>query len=586
MAYQTPITIKKLLDNMDERRYVLPYIPIEPIWEIDNIIRFVDGLMHGYPINPFLCWQIDNEFVNNYKFFEFILHYEKQVNPSIKPKRQHNYKNDLTIILDGQQILTALNIGFGGSYTSVIPSSRQSLVPSKSLYLNLRHINTEIDDERFWFQFLTEHEASYRSMHHYWYRVGDILSITNEGELTNAVRAIGSHHQLGPQKVLRHLFNLVHSKPLISFYEVQYQNLHGVWKDFIQINRRESYLLDADIFLNIAAAQWDERDARGTIYDLTDDLNSFGNRFRFGSSFVMKSALMLADIEDVRFRIANVNYNNMKKIEDQWADISNSIFVAVDLASDFGLSGDNLGDENSLIPIAYYAHVNTCRRNVRYRDILESDSYVNDRHVMRTWLFKSLLKRDMWRLEVDELLIELRSVINKSASGDFPVRDLEAEMRCLGKELLFDEEELEDLVDSRFDSHRSSLLLMLLFPFVEVKKKKFHVDHVFPRNQMTLATLAKDGLDASEQLMCLDALERLPNLQILEGDPNEEKSSKMPLEWLNDSFLDEKERTNYIAKHELGDIPKELSGFNDWYKARRERMLGRLRGILGVPSTG
>ncbi|WP_420462936.1 hypothetical protein [Candidatus Palauibacter sp.] len=53
-------------------------------------------------------------------------------------------------------------------------------------------------------------------------------------------------------------------------------------------------------------------------------------------------------------------------------------------------------------------------------------------------------------------------------------------MRKRGKSLTFEEEELEDLVESK---KRTFALLALLYPFVDLQNSKFHIDHVFPKRQ-------------------------------------------------------------------------------------------------------
>ncbi len=65
-------------------------------------------------------------------------------------------------------------------------------------------------------------------------------------------------------------------------------------------------------------------------------------------------------------------------------------------------------------------------------------------------------------------------------SEGFPSVQLEEAMRKRGKSLTFEEEELEDLVESK---KRTFALLALLYPFVDLQNSKFHIDHVFPKRQ-------------------------------------------------------------------------------------------------------
>ena len=54
MAYETPITIKKAIDNIRKRKYVLPSIQREFVWNTEQIEKLFDSLMRDYPISTFL----------------------------------------------------------------------------------------------------------------------------------------------------------------------------------------------------------------------------------------------------------------------------------------------------------------------------------------------------------------------------------------------------------------------------------------------------------------------------------------------------------------------------------------------------
>lgn len=80
--------------------------------------------------------------------------------------------------------------------------------------------------------------------------------------------------------------------------------------------------------------------------------------------------------------------------------------------------------------------------------------------------------------------------------------------------------------------------------------------------------------------------DRLPNLQLLVGEENESKSDKLPSQWIAGSLATEA-ASAYVARHDLGDIPADITGFSSFYEARRHRLLGRLRQLLGsdIPET-
>ena len=115
MAFQTPITISKVLGSIERREYVLPAIQREFVWRPEQIECLFDSLMRRYPIGSFLFWMVRRESIEKYKFYDFMLDYHQRNNPHCATVGEV-VQDEVTAILDGQQRLTALNIGLRGSY--------------------------------------------------------------------------------------------------------------------------------------------------------------------------------------------------------------------------------------------------------------------------------------------------------------------------------------------------------------------------------------------------------------------------------------------------------------------------------------
>ena len=78
MAYETPITIKKALNNISKRQYVLPSIQREFVWDTDQIEKLFDSLMRDYPISTFLFWKVEKNKINDFQFYEILKHYHER----------------------------------------------------------------------------------------------------------------------------------------------------------------------------------------------------------------------------------------------------------------------------------------------------------------------------------------------------------------------------------------------------------------------------------------------------------------------------------------------------------------------------
>ena len=150
-------------------------------------------------------------------------------------------------------------------------------------------------------------------------------------------------------------------------------------------------------------------------------------------------------------------------------------------------------------------------------------------------------------------------------------------MRKRGKSLTFEEEEFQDLVESK---DRTFALLALLYPFVDVRNNKFHIDHVFPRSRFSSKRLRCAGVPEDDVPVFQDRANRLPNLQLLVGEDNEGKGDKLPQQWMAETF-GANGATEHAERHDLGEVPADITDFNVFYEARRDRLLGRLRRLLG-----
>ena len=578
MAFQTPITIKEAIDHIHNNRYLLPAIQREFVWWPHQIERLFDSLMRGYPIGSFLFWRVDPETAKNYRFYQFITNYDQR-KPHNPVHGAPSTVPGLKTVLDGQQRLTALNVGLHGSGRWKLPRlwwNNPRAFPERRLYLNLLAPQMENEEElSYKFSLLPEKDAKDRNRrndHEHWYRVGDILDVEDAADLIDVVHDLRLADTREPQKVLNRLHRVVHSDGIVSAYEEENQNPERVLNIFVRTNSGATPLSYSDMLLSMAVAQWDKVNARKEIHALVDEIKNIGRGFSFNHDFVLKACLMLGDSKSIRFKVENFRKSKIGALQDQWDRIRSTITETVELASSFGYSGQSLTSVNALLPIAYFLH---------YR---QPSLGTKDRKAIRDWLIRSLLKHGIWSSGVDNLLVAIRRAIRESSCHDgFPAPVIETAMPS-GKSLTFDDEELQDLADAAYDG-RAYSLLFLLYDFVDVATNRFHIDHVFPRALMTPARLTKAGVNEEKIPEYRDRVHRLANLQLLEGSTNMSKGAKPPADWLRAQYSEEEERRHHCHLHDLGDVPTEIEGFLDFYETRRSRILEKLRHLLASNST-
>jgi hypothetical protein len=578
MGFQLPITIAEAVKSIQTQGLVLPAIQREFVWDDAQIVRLFDSILRGYPIGSFLSWKIDPVTAAEFRFYGFIRQYHEKDRPHC-PVLDLPRDGTVTAILDGQQRLTALNIGLRGSYAARVKGgwwNNPRAFPETRLYLN---VLSEADENElgmvFDFRMLGEPVTQPDDGSAYWYPVYRLFEIDDIAQLMGEVAA----HSLGnnefASRMIGDLWKAIHNQGTLYFYEETDQDIEKVLDIFIRVNSGGEPLSYSDLLLSIATAQWSERDAREAIHSLVDELNAAGQGFRFSKDVILKSGLVLIGVTDIGFKVRNFNHANMASLQKQWDTVSEALGVAVGLLADFGLSEATLTADSVLVPVAYYVH----RRGLTnaYRT---QPATAEDRRRVRSWVMRSLVKQGVWGSGLDTLLRELRDVIDAEGADGFPLEQLESRMAARGKALTFSAEEIEDLLDSKYGSKRTFAVLALLFPNVDTRNIH-HVDHVYPHSLLGARRLKAQKLDQATLNEIVRLRDLLPNLELLEGPENVGKSDTPPLEWAQANYPGDGFDA-YLARNELPDLPTDVSEFIEWFGRRRDALTIRLATGLGV----
>jgi uncharacterized protein with ParB-like and HNH nuclease domain len=584
MAYETPITIKKVIDNIKRRHYVLPSIQREFVWDTEQIEQLFDSLMRDYPISTFLFWKVEKSKIKNFQFYEFLKHYHEK-------DAKHNNKADLEAdediiaLLDGQQRMTSIFISLCGTYAKKTPYYRWDsphAFPKKRLYLNLTNKSQEIEVE-YDFKFLSEEEVS-KINDGFWFECSKILQYTDiskvmEFLMLNGLMDTSKYTQEEASYALNTLnqfFNIVHQKGTISYFLEEGEELDKVLQIFIRINSGGTKLSYSDLLLSIATAQWKEKDAREVIHEFVDDINRIGEGFNFNKDFVLKACLVLADFTDIKFKVDNFTKENMAIIEALWDQFSFSIRIAIELASKFGYSRDNLLANNAITPIAYYIFKNSFQDT-----ILHSSSREVDRHAIKEWLARVFLKGTFGGTP-DSIYPIMRNLINKYP-GKFPLNEIIEYYRGKRKSISFTEDDLDNILEIQYGKARSYCALTLLYPSLNYSFK-YHQDHIHPKSFFTTRKLISLGIDNPErQEDFINRYNKLPNLQLLQATQNTEKNNKHFEDWVKDTYPNINDKSTFlIQNHIKSDQSLVFEDFIDFYEERKKVLKQKLAQLLNV----
>lgn len=578
MGYKLPVTIGETIKRLQSHDLVLPAIQREFVWKDRQVETLFDSLLRGYPIGSFLSWTVRKETAKKFRFYDFIREYHEWNNPHCQVLDLVDDK-DVSAILDGQQRLTALNIGLRGSFADRTPGAwryKPASYPVRRLHLNVLSLAAENEEGRVYdFRLLSDAQrASFDGdPDTHWFPVHLCYSLDID-DLMGEIADRGIGNSKTASKMLIKMWQAIHGNPTLYFYDEDDQDVERVLDIFIRVNSGGTQLSYSDLLLSIATAQWDDRDARKEIHGLVDTLNATGSGFNFSKDAILKAGLVLAGVSDFAFRVKNFNAENMASLQKQWDEVTAALTTAANLLADFGLSDATLTADSVLIPLAYYLH----RRGLddSYRD---QTKHAQDRSLVRSWVLRSLIKAGVWGSGLDTLLRDLRDVIEQHGAHGFPIAQIEASMAARGKSLVLGDEEIEDLLNLKYGRNRTFAVLAILFPHVNTRNVH-HVDHVFPRSLLHANKLKAANLSTQQIQDLQDKRDRLPNLQLIEGPENVAKSATDPHSWILANYPGAAGDA-HLERHALPWVPATVAEFGDFFAARRKALALNIRKTLG-----
>lgn len=582
MSYSTE-TVAEAINKINSR-YYLPAIQREFVWDQDQIVRLFDSLMREYPIGSFLFWHIEDKNKDDFVKYKFIEDYttnEKQTPHSARHRNKitkANGHSDIKLVLDGQQRLSSLYIGLKGSYTKKEKYKQYDNPDAwkqKRLYLNLLSNPDETTEGRMRLQYEFEfRETSGGDDGEEWYPVGKVLDIEDERDMNQKIESLinsredlSNDQELNIRQNMSRLYRMIHKDQIVNYYTEQDQKPDKVLDIFIRTNDGGTQLTKSDLLLSLAVGNWDRTNAREEITNFVDRLNKqLEKNNNFDKDFVLKSCLVLSELE-VRYRVENFTRENLSTIEKNWDDIKNAIEKAVKLINGFGIDSNNLTSQNAVIPIVYYFMQNPDKE-------LMTDSREDSktRKKIQKWFLTSLLNGTFGG-QADTVLKDARKQIEND--GDFPLDKINSQLRSRGKNVGFNDEIVENILEFEYGNRKTFLALTLLYEMNNWGHQQFHVDHIFPDSEFDRDRLRERGYSEDKIDGYLEAYNQLGNLELLNGSENNTKDAKEFREWIKtrdknfkqkhlipedeklydfDHFLEFKERREELIKKRLNDL--------------------------------
>ncbi|WP_187936599.1 DUF262 domain-containing protein [Helicobacter pylori] len=555
-------SIKEVVDGLNVR-YFLPDIQREYVWlkkaDEKKIEQLFDSILRGYPIGSFLFWKLQKEDIArsdeqdsdklNFQLYQFITNYDERKPHNEKIRIEQIRRDDLYIVLDGQQRLTSLYIGLKGTRTLKKKGARYdspNAYEEKRLYLNLKHQpNMDNPEDNYEFEFHAQKPENDKK--HWWFKVGDILELKN-------VWNYAQEHGLKDNELelLETLNKAFHDKQLISFFEETEKNLNKVLNIFIRVNSGGVKLSYSDLLMSILTASFSS-DIREKMNELVDTLKDKGFP-NVGKDQVLKTCLLLIG-KDTTFELKNFNKKNIKEIEENWEKITESIYNATELLETFGYA-DYLGSAYILSSLAYFYFLN---QKMDKNDEQQALKFVRNAQITSYFTPSTDTK------------------LNNIANSMKDVKTFESFNHNLAKHQTCPLKITNDAIEEMMCSSSHALvfpILQILYPNLNYKTNTFHIDHIYPKSKFN-----KENEKLNQDFYKCE--NHLYNLQLLEGAENSAKKDKDPEVWLKEEYknqqaIEEYKRKNYIDPT----LELEWENIKEFREKREEAIIKTLKEVL------
>ncbi|GAA8549319.1 DUF262 domain-containing protein [Helicobacter pylori] len=556
-------SIKNVVGELNVH-YFLPNIQREYVWlkkaDEKKIEQLFDSILRGYPIGSFLFWKLQKEDIAksdeqdenklNFQLYQFITNYDERKPHNEKIYIEQIMRDDLCIVLDGQQRLTSLYIGLKGIRTFKKKGARNdnpNAYEEKRLYLNLKH-QPNMDNPEDNYQFEFHAKAPENDKDHFWFKVGDILEL-GSGALNYAQKHGLEENELDLLEKLKDAF---HTKQLISFFEEKEKNLNKVLNIFIRVNSGGVKLSYSDLLMSILTASFSS-DIREKMNELVDALKDKGFP-NVEQDQVLKTCLLLIG-KDTTFELKNFNKNNVKEIEENWEKITKSIYDAAKLLETSGYA-KYLGSAYILSTLAYFYFL---KQKMDKNDEEQALKFVHNAQIMGYFGGSTDTKLSIIAHSIKEARTFEAFNHNLAKHQTYPLK--------------ITNDTIEDMVF--FNSHaRVFPVLQILYSNLNYKTTTFHIDHIYPKSKFKKKNekLDKDFYECENHLY---------NLQLLEGQENSAKKDKDPEVWLkeeykNEQAIEEYKKRNYIDPK----LKLEWENIKEFRETREKAIIKRLKEVL------
>lgn len=555
------ITIYEALQNIKNKKYVMPAFQRQYVWSMEQIEKLWDSILLDYPIATFLFWNVNNENVTWDTYFcnflsSVTFNSRKQADSTNYTLSGIDTRDTNTAVLDGQQRLTSLFLSlFGEGYIRqkhTRKKSNNNLVTKLLIELNKDKLAVE-EEEYNSKKFDIRFSEKIGKLSPTQFEIKKIMderfqdNSTREEAIEKEIENVPSDSKQYARDILNKLYEKIFVEKLIRFTEIYDMKQDDALEMFVRFNNGGKALRKSEITMSILEVYWpNARTEFGKVLK-----NSYEE---FDSDFLIRFALMLyGDVikSNISKKIATAlkdNWSNFRKTLEDLEVILKELKIQVSRFS---------GSWNVLLPILYSIYYNP--------------NYKNNIEGIHAYLIRAILFT-YFQSGTTGKLQQMKNNIN--------AYDYEITVNMLNqmKEFNVTDSKIEDILNAEKGSRIAGEVLYYLNLGWINKDYKYEQDHLHPDerfNEDRPSSISKE-----EWINWRGNRNRLPNLHLLEGRSNASKNNMRLIDYYED--MNTEQKIEFYRQSFIPDgISLEFEDFGDFYEKRKLILIQKIRKLLG-----
>lgn len=554
------ITIYEALQNIRNKKYVMPAFQRQYIWSMEQIEKLWDSILLDYPIATFLFWNVNNENVTWDTYFcnflsSVTFNSRKQADSTNYTLSGIDTRDTNTAVLDGQQRLTSLFLSlFGEGYIRqkhTRKKSNNNLVTKLLIELNKDKLALE-EEEYNSKKYDIRFSEKIGKLSPTQFEIKKILDerfqddSTREEAIEKEIENVPMDSRQYARDILNKLYKKIFVEKLLRFTEIYDMKQDDALEMFVRFNNGGKALRKSEITMSILEVYWpNARTEFGKVLK-----NSYEE---FDSDFLIRFALMLyGDVikSNISKKIATAlkdNWSNFRKALEDLEYILKGLKIQVSRFS---------GSWNVLLPILYSIYYNP-----NYRDNIEGiHSYL-----VRAILFTYFQSGTTGKLQ------QMKNNIN--------AYDYEITVNMLNqmREFNVTEGKIEDIVNAEKGSRIAGEVLYYLSLDWINENYKYEQDHLHPDERFNGYSPL---ISKEEWISWRGNRNRLPNLHLLEGRSNASKNNMRLIDYYED--MNNEQKIEFYRQSFIPDgVSLEFEDFGNFYEKRKLILTEKIRKLLG-----